>query len=74
MNLEERIIQLLANLNAVKPEKALEIRALKENLKADDEVIKPIIRELQNNGYLMEEGEKVYLTVTGIIRAFSYYS
>jgi len=64
----------LANLNAIKPEKALETRALKENLKADNEAIKPIIRELQNKGYLMEEGEKVYLTVAGIIRAFSYYS
>lgn len=74
MDLEERIIQLLANLNAIYPEKALEIKALKENLKADDETIEPIVQDLQNKGYLIGEKEKVYLSVTGIIRAFSYYS
>ena len=74
MDLEERIIQLLANLNAVRLDKALEIKALEENLKADDEAIKPVLKGLQNKGYLIEEREKVYLTVTGIIRAFSYYS
>lgn len=74
MNLEERVIQLLANFNAVNPRRALETKALKENLEANDEALKPIIQELRNKGYLMEEGEKVYLTTNGIIRAFSYYS
>jgi hypothetical protein len=74
LDLEERIIQLLANLNAVRPDKALEKKALKENLKTDDDAMKSVLKGLQIRGYLMEEGEKVYLTVTGIIRAFSYYS
>lgn len=74
MDLEERIIQILANLNAVRPEKALEVKAIKENLKVENEAIKHIIRELKSKGYLMEEKEKIYLTMTGIIRAFSYYS
>ena len=74
MDLEERIIQILANLNAVRPEKALEVEAIKENLKVENEAIKHIIRELKSKGYLMEEKEKIYLTMTGIIRAFSYYS
>jgi predicted transcriptional regulator len=74
LDLEERIIQILANLNAVRPEKALEVEAIKENLKVENEAIKHIIRELKSKGYLMEEKEKIYLTMTGIIRAFSYYS
>jgi len=37
LDLEERIIQLLANLNAINPEKALEIGALRENLKISDD-------------------------------------
>jgi predicted transcriptional regulator len=74
LDLEERIIQILANLNAVRPEKALEVEAIKENLKVENEAIRHIIRELKSKGYLMEEKEKIYLTMTGIIRAFSYYS
>lgn|GEM_PF-4122928 len=74
LDLEERIIQILANLNAVRPEKALEVEAIKDNLKVENEAIRHIIRELKSKGYLMEEKEKIYLTMTGIIRAFSYYS
>ncbi|MEM3437810.1 MAG: hypothetical protein QXP55_04690 [Nitrososphaerales archaeon] len=74
MDIKERIIQLLANLNAVRFEKALDVETLKENLKVESEVIKHVIIELQSKGYLIEEKNKVYLTTTGIIRAFSYYS
>lgn len=74
MDLEERIIQLLANLNAVRSEKALDIETLKKNIEVENGAIRYIIGELQSKGYLIEERGKVYLTTTGIIRAFSYYS
>ncbi|NWG09336.1 MAG: hypothetical protein HXX80_03335 [Nitrososphaerales archaeon] len=74
MNIEERIIQLLANLNAIRLEKALDIMALKDIIKAKDEDVASIMGGLQTKGYLTIEGEKVYLTKAGILRAFSYYS
>jgi len=74
LNIEERIIQLLANLNAIRLEKALDIMALKDVIKAKDEDVALIVGGLQTKGYLTMEGEKVYLTKAGILRAFSYYS
>ncbi|MEM3383134.1 MAG: hypothetical protein QXL52_01380 [Nitrososphaerales archaeon] len=74
LDIKERMIQLLANLNAVSFDKALDVETLKENLKLENGMIKRIIMELSNKGYLIEEKNKVYLTTTGIIRAFSYYS
>ncbi|MGQ9719171.1 MAG: hypothetical protein ACUVWK_04970 [Nitrososphaerales archaeon] len=74
LNIEEKIIQLLANLNAIGLEKALDIMALKDIIKAKDEDVTSIMGGLQTKGYLAIEGEKVYLTKAGILRAFSYYS
>lgn len=70
----DEVLMLLANLGALKAEKAIPIRQLKEMPSLKGRRVEEEVFRLKSMGYVTLVGDSVYLTPSGILRAFSYFS
>lgn len=70
----EEIITMLSNLGALDEEKAVSKSLLNNSERLKNEMIDDDIKRLEQNGYVKQVEDRVYLTQSGLVRAMSNYS
>jgi hypothetical protein len=70
----EEIITMLSNLGALNEEKAVSKSLLNNSERLRNENIEEDISRLEENGYVRQVDDRLYLTQSGLVRAMSNYS